>query len=226
MRRILFALLLVTAPVLARRPATPAVAMLDQILHDPGAWDQMCSGPDPKPINWLPLYGFRRNWNWFYISEENFERLRQHREAVVQELNLRILASMAAAVQRAESARRGEQSGWRGSPLETYLAIVEDLNGVENLPALLHLEEALNRVPLYGLSSRSAEAFEHPQVLSVITLILHNEGAPGLNRLHGPGLYNADFRRLIVELAHQFLEKVDPSEYRAGAAMSKVGKYR
>jgi hypothetical protein len=114
---------------------------------------------------------------------------------------------------------------WEGTTLETYLAIIQDLNGVENLPALLSLEKALNGVALYDIPNQG-RAFEHPQVLSVITLILSNEEAPDLGSLHVPGVYERAYRDQIIQLARHFLEVTPPDRFRGAAGMSEQFKYR
>lgn len=214
-------------PVVPRpRSESPAVALLDQVNHWPGAWDQMCNGAERIPPNWLPLFGFRRTWNVFYLSEANFIRLREQREGVLEEIGQRLPASISVGVERAKARRRGDRAEWPDSALENYLAILEDLNGVECLPQLLALERGLQQVALYDLSEPGLRPNEHAQVLSVITLLLQNEKASGLDRLEVPGIYQEEHRERIVELAQRFLKVTDPASYQGAGAMSAQMKYR
>ena len=153
---------------------------MEEVLAKPGFFSQMCLLVPAKSKAELPLFGFRRDWAQTRISVENFRRLRGERAEVVKE-----------AARALESAK--------GERLELCLMVLLDLNGIEALPALLRLEKRLADVPpTFG------EYAPQVQVLSVITALLKNEQAPGLERLQA---HNDEATRdLIVELAQNYLK--------------------
>lgn len=197
-----------------------ASSLMDEVLNFPGAWEQVCQGWFSRPGDWLPLYGFRREWHTLFISDENFARLRDERQAVVRELQLRVPGHRDRTVRRAT--HHDEWDYQRA--LETYLVIVQDLNAVETLPQLLQLEEALNQVAVYDAPGPISEPCEHVEVLSTISLLLRNENAAGWQDLKAG--YHKSSRDRIVATARHFREVVPPSEYRASAAITPEFRYR
>lgn len=155
---------------------------MEEVLAKPGIFSQMCMLVPAKSKAELPLFGFGRDWAQTRISVENFRRLRGERAAVVIE------------TAKALDSARGER-------LELCLMVLLDLNGVEALPVLLRLEDRLGGVP-----PTSGEHAPRVQVLSVITALLKNEQAPGLERLGQKGHNDEATRDLIVELAQNYVK--------------------
>jgi len=208
--------------------------LLDEVVANPGYWSQMCSLYPMPGLRELPLFGFQRYWAEARISPANFQRLRADRTEVLAEISRRLESS--AAMGRAPDA-------W-----ETYLLVLWDLNGVEALPALLKWEETLDATALYrtnpslletGLGrwprdeAKAAELFSisngcwrHARVLSIITVLLAQEEAPGLQRLGKEARYDQAHRDLIVQLAQDFLRLVPAREHRGAAAMSEEPAFR
>lgn len=201
-----------TFPALANPAETESAGeLLDQVLSKPGAWNQMCSAMPLQKNDQIPLFGYWRNPN-FFISEANFTQLRNKRAAVLPEISDRLHRSVTAYADdpscgpgpllfpniKGDTESDGLRSirvGLDGtSPLDEYLVIVLDLNGVEVLPALLAVEKAYHRTAKYpapkvpGLdietegaafySGQAGPSRMHTRVLSVITALLLNEQYP------------------------------------------------
>ena len=215
-----------TAPVAYTRSSKPIPPgkLLDQVLVEPGFYNQMCSSPRLKPPRELPLYGdYRRDWSLFYISSENFERLRDARYPVLQEIARRLPQ----ALKTAPPARTEKYSFRTETPeqvLEVYLCILLDLNGVEALPALLQLEQGLNAASPYAKNKPSRRYSTHVQVLSVITAILANEQATP--QPESKTTYDKKHRDQIIGSARNYLAQVKPTQFRAAAAMPLETTYR
>lgn len=233
--RITLLALLLTGLALAE--PTPK-ELLEAVLKDPGGYSQMCAMPEPKPRTELPLFGYQRDWRDSWITVENFKKLRAQRAGVVKAVARRLENALPGAVKKAQSeaarlkAGKGQTS--TDPNLELEYMILLDLNGVEALPALLHLERKLDEAAIYRLPADKLAApdnppefygpggyLDHVQVLSVISAILRNEQAAGVDSLKGPARYDQKHRDRIVSLANQFLKHTKPQNYRAGKAMAK-----
>ena len=110
---------------------------------------------------------------------------------------------------------------------EVLMMIELDLNGVEALSALLRLEKEFDKVAYYRIKSPRVPGPQsmlpaHVQVLSVITALLQNERAAGLAQLGKTATYDRPTRDLIVRLAKNFVDQVDPQDYRRGQGMAAV----
>ncbi|MCA9790412.1 MAG: hypothetical protein KC910_01400 [Candidatus Eremiobacteraeota bacterium] len=212
--------------------------VLEAVLKDPGGYSQMCAMPEPKPRTELPLFGYKRDWRDSWITVENFRKLRAQRVGVVKEVARRLENSLPGLVKKAqaEAIRLKTGKGQTSSQpnLELEYMVLLDLNGVEALPALMHLERKLNEVAIYNLPAKKLEApddppdfygpggyLDHVQVLSVISAILRSEQARGIDQLKEPARYDRQHRDQIVALANRFLETTRPENYRAGKAMAK-----
>jgi hypothetical protein len=182
-----------------------SAVLIDEIIKNPGPWKQMCGGfsfGSQPPI--VPLFGYYRGHAFSKISEANFERLREQRDPVLQEISNRLdaITSKTANLVVDSTQRMLEQKANSASEtiriprapesakLEIYLMFLLDLNGVEALPALLRLERALDQVALYRLPQddwewvRAHATYASPKqqnhVLSIITALLLYEEAEGL----------------------------------------------
>ncbi len=213
MRRLLLVLLFSAAAY----AQTPAAQLVNNVLKNPGYFNQNCNIPPPLPDKQLPLYGYRRSWSDSKISAENFTKLRAERSEVVKALAVQLDAiNVANFVGDSDYEARARD--------ETLLMMVLDLNAVETLAALLRLEKSLDKVAYYR-SGKSAPPKDyrlppHAQVLSVITAILKNENAAGVDKLGPKASYDKATRDRIVALADQFERNVDPSRWKRGKAMS------
>jgi hypothetical protein len=194
--------------------------LLDEVVKNPGYWSQMCMLPRSRPLSELPLYGYSRSWSETRISPDNFRRLRAERGQVLREIERR-LQNLARHPGADES-----------DPLDSYLVVLLDLNGVEALPGLLELERALDVRAAYRVhpdlldSKKVLRLPRHVQVLSTITAILTNEAAPGLDSLGKESRYDQAHRDQIVHLAEAFLRQVPPGRFRGKAAMSPKPEFR
>ena len=193
---------------LAIQTGTSEGALLEEIIQKPGQWNQMCSLQPPLSPQLIPLFGYSR-YPLHFISKANLERLRAQRAGVLTEISrkLRSLTPSEAEKQHQASlaflaAQLPEKDtpvtlyldvGKTDSPLDEYLVIILDLNGVETLPALLELESALHAFAPYQIApTKWAEWGDgtidnpwmithfktnttHPSVLSIITALLLNE---------------------------------------------------
>ena len=205
------------------KPIQPGV-LIDQVLVDPGFYNQMCSSPRLKPPGEIPLYGdYRRDWSLFYISSENFERLRDARYPVLQEIGRRLPQALKTPPP-AWSNKHSFRTETAEDVLEVYLAILLDLNGVEALPALLKLEQSLDSVSPYSKNKLSRRYSTHVQVLSVITAILANEQATP--QPESKTTYDKKHRDQIVGAARQYLAQAKPAQFRAASAMPQETTYR
>ena len=187
--------------------------LIEKIIQKPGFFEQNCRGPAPKPFKSLPLFGYQRFWSDSEITKENFEKLRAQRLEVVHQIAREVDAL---------NVKRSLEDFSRG---EVILMMILDLNGVEDLSALLRLEAELDKVAYYRTKNfkMPKEIFSyspHVQVLSVITAILKNERAEGVGQLGPTAVYDLATRDRIVRLAKNFVARVDPRDYRRGAAMS------
>jgi hypothetical protein len=201
--KLLFLCLLLVAPARGEEPS--AAALLDQVIKEPGAWNQMCDIPRPKDLSRFPSRGIIRDWVWYWVGPDQFRTLRAQREGVVTEIGRRLDADRALHVAWAGQELSPSPREIPSLPLEIYLVTLVDLNGVEALPALLRLEKGLDGMALYKASitgklnasrSKEVEYFEpregiskkyrvpdrmyaayliHEQVLSTITALLANE---------------------------------------------------
>jgi hypothetical protein len=133
--------------------AKPSSAkLLDEVISDPGNWDQMCSGPPEIPFDVpLPLYSLvaRRT---FSLSERNIARLRERRSEVVREIVLRLkkmdLAKSLKRKAEVPSEVSPETANWispESAQLSGLLEIILTLHAKETLPELLRLEPDLDR---------------------------------------------------------------------------------
>lgn len=187
--------------------------LIDNVVKNPGYFSQNCSGPSPRPFKTMPLYGYRRDWSDSKISPTNFEKLRAQRLEVTHQLAREIDAL---------NVKKSLQDFSRG---EMLLVMVQDLNGVEDLSALLRLESEFDKVAYYRqknfkIPNQAYGLSPHVQVLSTITAILKNEKAKGLDQLGDKAVYDQATRNRIVNLAKNFVDHVEPQNYRRGAAMA------
>lgn len=210
--------LLLLLAVLGAAFATTPAELIDNIVKNPGYFSQNCRGPAQFPADELPLFGYRRSWSDVKISPENFLKLRAQRRDVLREIAVQLDAM---------NVERSRSDFSRG---EMLLMMIQDLNGVEALAALVRLEKAFDKVAWYRTGgpapagTRSAYP-AHVQVLSTISAILKNENAAGgLGKVKAR--YDQSSRDQIVGLADKFLDGVDPSAWRRGAAMSEKPDYR
>src|SRR5262249_19677307 len=129
------------------RAADSAAKLVDSVIIEPGRWDQMCSMPMSQPFDFpLPLYtaGVRRVHT---ISDENVKRLKEQRADVVAELAHRLDTID---LSRPSSTVTNGEFSFKGSNLDPkaltgiLLDMVLELDAVETLPGLMHLEEELN----------------------------------------------------------------------------------
>lgn len=195
--------------------------LLDEVLKNPGYWRQMCMLPPSRPLSDLPINGYLRSWSETRISPDNFKRLRAQRAQVLAEIERRLLSL---------AKHPGNDSD--SSPLDSYLMVLLDLNGVEALPSLLKLEKALDAQAAYRIhpelldSQKAPRLSRHVQLLSTITALLTNEAAPGLERLGKEGRYDQEHRDQIVHVAEAFLRQVPLARFRGKAAMSAEPEFR
>lgn len=196
----------------------PSVALADPIPLLDDALQQLggCYDPRRSPklpeddyFSQIPMGGFRRSWEEPRITRETFEKLRGERDAVIEEVRVRLEAT--AAVEEA-----GGKLDLRPI-LELYLGVVLDLNGIEALPELLSLEQQFDRVATY--EPRPYYTL-HLEILSVIAALLGNEGAAGLEQLKEPVYYGQNQRDVIIRAARRFLASA--TTHRAASAMRKV----
>lgn len=209
-----------------------ASALIDKIVKDPGAWTQMCMMSPPIPATDMPVGGYVRLWTSTKIGDANFKLLRAERREVLQELSKRLKASEELAVKctRVEIARaQGKKVDWPDADnrLEAYMMMLQDLNGVEALGALLQLEESVNKLALYDVLAKNPDPkwLTHPvhvQLLSTVTAILKNEGYKGLSALKAPVVYDQAHRDLIVKLGREFLKSTKPAAFKGAKAMQPV----
>ncbi|MBN9414136.1 MAG: hypothetical protein J0I12_01800 [Candidatus Eremiobacteraeota bacterium] len=205
--------LALTAACLHSAAAEPPKQLIDNVMKNPGFFSQNCSGPRPRPFKTMPLYGYKRDWSDSKIAAVNFEKLRAQRLEVTHQVAREIDAL---------NVKKSLQDFSRG---EMLLVMVLDLNGVEDLSALLRLESEFDKVAYYRqknfqMPKQIYGLNPHVQVLSVITAILKNEQAEGLDQLDQNPVYDQATRDRIVRLAKSFVDRVDPKNYRRGAAMS------
>lgn len=213
MRSLLLVLLLCTAAY----AQTPAAELVNNVLKNPGYFSQNCNIPPPLPDKQLPLYGYRRSWSDSKISAENFAKLRAQRSEVVKALAVQLDGVNAKGFVSDEDYETRAKA-------ETLLMMVLDLNAVEALSALLRLEKALDKMAYYH-TGKSAPPKDYrlppqAQVLSVITAILKNEKAAGVDKLGPKATYDKATRDRIVALAEAFERNVDPSKWQRGKAMT------
>lgn len=181
----------------------------------------MCMLPPSRPLSDLPINGYLRSWSETRISPDNFKRLRAQRAQVLAEIERRLLSL---------AKHPGNDSD--SSPLDSYLMVLLDLNGVEALPSLLKLEKALDAQAAYRIhpelldSQKAPRLSRHVQLLSTITALLTNEAAPGLERLGKEGRYDQEHRDQIVHVAEAFLRQVPLARFRGKAAMSAEPEFR
>ena len=193
--------------------------LIDKIVTTPGFFEQNCRGPAPKPFKALPLFGYRRFWSDSEITKENFHKLRAQRLEVVHQIAREVDAL---------NVKRSLEDFSRG---EVLLMMILDLNGVEDLSALLRFEAELDKVAYYRTRNfkMPKEIYAYSpqvQVLSTITAILKNERAEGISQLGKTAVYDQATRDRIVRLAKNFVERVDPQDYRRGAAMTAAPENR
>lgn len=123
-----------------------AAQLLDQTIHSPGSWNQMCAIPPPLPFNVpLPLYSLAVE-RFSTLTPENVSQLQAQRAEVVQEITTRLHnldLSKRAPQTTGSSPQNSGQDPYALSGL--LLQIIIDLNAVETLPELLRLESDLNR---------------------------------------------------------------------------------
>lgn len=222
------------SPEIAKADNATVKALLDEILREPGSWNQMCSFPGEKPAGVLPLYGnYRRDWASSFISSSNFERLRDCRKAALAEIAGR-LPIVLTTVPPKKGKDHNFILGSTDKPehaLEIYLEILLDLNGVESLPALLDLEQSLESSSPYPKSSRPAtdsrRYSNHVQILSIITAILANEKVDSIHQLgKETTTYDKNHRDLIVQMARDYLKQTGPEQFQASAGMTLETEYR
>lgn len=208
-------------------------ALVDSVLREPGGWNQMCSFPKSKPQDTLPFFGdYERDWAHDFVSDDNFERLRDGRDGVVREISRRLPSVLKTAPPKPEKVDVLAPLRSPSDVLEVYLAILLDLNGVEALPALLELEQSLDDNSSYPKAFEtvvpSNRYSDHVQVLSVITAILANETDKfeGVKTLTLCSPYDKKTRDSIVEMAQDFLTTTPPEQFRGAAGMPLETKYR
>lgn len=214
------------SPNVRRGDAAFIKKLVDNVLQDPGAWNQMCSFPGPKPSGRLPLFGdYRRDWAPSFVSGDKFERLRDGRGAVLREIALRLPSVLTTSRPKTPENKRSfiASAESPSDVLEVYLAILLDLNGVEALSALLELEQSLDAASPYPTPAKpgktSSRYSDHVQVLSVITAILANENVAAVQKLGPTTSYDQIHRNLIIEMARDFLKRTKPEQFRAAAGM-------
>ena len=175
--------------------AKSAWGIIEDVLRQPGAFDQMCT------INhWgaFPAYGVARRGRW--ITPENFQKLRSERASVVAEL-VRLLKQYRPEPLRMHSigtllvapvpmvvVGEGHVTSPALAPRNPdLLMMLVDLNAVEGLEELLRLESSIHAQSIKLASAaagspNSSELFStvsyHRDLLGVIAAILRQEKYP------------------------------------------------
>lgn len=207
----------IMGPLLALSLLLPLAAdtgqqLVHQVLWKPGFDSQNCRGPIYLNGREIPINGYHRVWADTSVSPQNFLKLRSQRREVVHEVARRLDGL---------NVQQCLQRFYHG---EVLLMIVLDLNGVEDLSALLRLEKGFDEVAPYRrgqpLPAKVTAYSPHVQVLSVITAILHNERYPGIEKLGKAVPYDRAHRDRIIALAEGFLRDVEPEQYRRDRGMA------
>lgn len=145
--------------VLATHGGTPAASELDDVIRNPGNWNQMCGMPPPIPSEVpLHLYGLIAT-RYFTVSDANMARLRRDREAVAQEI-VRRLHKMDVPRSPGPSAQRAgfQDSGQDPEGFSGLLEqIILELPAPEALPELLRLEDKLDGLISSGSAAKLPE---------------------------------------------------------------------
>ncbi len=212
------------SPAVARGEAAAVSRLLDEIVANPGAWNQMCALISDRDKSLLPLPGHQRDSAVFFVSETNFERVRDGRDRAVLEIARRLPGIKSAPVPAYQGSAKDSSRDWQ-DVLEIYLLLLEDLNGSEALPALLELESTLAR--LYpGLPETTSDGQRYPThalVLSTVAALLGKEGVIEPPSYQAPLAYSEVERQRLLSLARAFL-KTTPPEKRLGARGMSVSQ--
>jgi hypothetical protein len=208
--RHLIVFLLLACSALAQDVGKEVVAA---VLRNPGHWEQNCRvGFAPVNPLELPTRGYRRFWTDYRISAENYQKLRDHRAAVLRELSRRMLALKPQVVQQSKfeycrlsgDLDRARKLGSGSEDFEIYLDMVQELQGVETVPVLLELEKELNARPLWMVKPSKLASWNayglHVQVLSVLGYLVH-ERTGELDFLPKYANYSSYTRNQIVAAA-------------------------
>ena len=208
--KIVCAFLLLTSLSFAQEIGNDVVA---SVLRNPGVWEQNCRrGFDPVNPLELPTRGYKRFWSDYTISAENWQKLRNCRGPVVRDLSRRLLAMKAKAVTQSKFEVCQLSGDWPRArkfwvdieEYETYLEMIQELDGVEAVPGLLALEKALNERPLWmvkrGKGTHWTHYGLHIQTLSVLGYLVHQRTGE-LDDLPKYANYDSYTRNRIVAAA-------------------------
>ena len=183
------------------------------VLKNPGHWEQNCRrGFDRVNPLELPTRGYRRFWTDYRISAENWQKLRDHRGAVMRELSRRLVAFRPKVVKDSKyeycflsgDLARARQFSVDTEEFEVYLDMVQELQGVEAIPALLEIEKELNTRPLWMVKAANEANWHryglHVQTLSVLSYLVHQRSGE-LDYLPKYSNYSSHTRNQIVAAA-------------------------
>lgn len=206
---------------------------LDQVLKNPGVWNQMCSPGEPKPWSELPFPGYHRSWTDQPLSPQNVQKLRADRARVLKSISAKLDQITPALVKNesdelADRPPGGEAAAKVDQTLELCCMALLDLNGSEDLPALLRLESALAQKAKYAAPRWKNPEYHftylrHVQVLATMGGLLHNEGSAGVSGMKSPSTLTRAARNRIVEAARR---QVASGHYKGVAAMPANPDYR
>lgn len=226
-------LLLVTGWAVAKEQS--AGELLDEILEKPGSWTQMCVGVAYTNQYYIQTQGITRLHTMDRVSKENLQRLRNRRIEVLGELSRRLMRAKTTAVRwvQADMAYAGdttcvdisEETFEAGKSLELYFALLQDLNGIESLSALLNVERSMNHFVDYAAFSSTKTGganLMHAECLGTISAILRQEKAAGSERLEDGMVYSKESRDLVVGTATNYLRQTKPSDFKASKGMGPV----
>jgi hypothetical protein len=190
-----------------------AAKLLDQTIHDPGNWSQMCAIPPPLPFNVpFPLYSLAVP-RFSTLAPENVSRLKAQRADVVHEITTRLHElDLSKHTWQRSGLSMLQNSGQDPHGLSgLLLQIIMDLNAVETLPELLRLESDLNQrietanyntnAPLPDLDLDSPVAWQEMD-------IVHPSPTQQDRRLFAARVYQRELLSVIATLLRH--EKFEP----------------